>query len=235
MLVLHDLKLIFVKTRKTGGTSLEMALSKFATKACILTPLTKGDDKIKSQLGLPQSQNWSPEMRKLTAHVQNEGISGRFYNHIPMQRVLACMPDSIRSNYKTCAVHRDALGFLISFFFWGMHQRKLNDQNLLVFEEWLEKQMKYGLKSLRENYEIAPLKGKNATQIVLNYNDLNKQIENSPFLPNELSQLLPSMKAKAGITPVNASREPMDFFIQNNVQSYVENIRDMEESFKLME
>ena len=116
-----------------------------------------------------------------------------------------------------------------------MHQKKLNNQKLLDFEEWLENQMKYGLKSLRENYEIAPLKGKNATQIVLNYDNLIEQIEKTPFLPNEVSQLLPSMKAKAGITPVNASREPMDFFIQNNVQSYVENIRDMEESFKLIE
>ena len=63
MLVLHDLKLIFVKTKKTGGTSLEMALSKCATAACIVTPLTEEDDKIKSQLGLPGSQNWSRELR----------------------------------------------------------------------------------------------------------------------------------------------------------------------------
>lgn len=39
MIICHPLSLIIIKTQKVGGTSLEIALSKYYGPACIITPI----------------------------------------------------------------------------------------------------------------------------------------------------------------------------------------------------
>ena len=44
MIVNHKYKFIFIKSFKTAGTSLEIALSKFCTKDDIITSIVEEDD-----------------------------------------------------------------------------------------------------------------------------------------------------------------------------------------------
>ena len=48
---------IFIKTRKTAGTSIEIALSKFCKPPDIITSLSNSEEKMKESLGLPGRQN----------------------------------------------------------------------------------------------------------------------------------------------------------------------------------
>ncbi len=47
----HKFKFIFIKTRKTAGTSLEIALSKFCDSEDMITRIKPMDEKIRKELG----------------------------------------------------------------------------------------------------------------------------------------------------------------------------------------
>ena len=44
MIICHKHKFIFVKTRKTAGSSVEIFLSKYCGPSCVITPLSKEDE-----------------------------------------------------------------------------------------------------------------------------------------------------------------------------------------------
>ena len=51
MIVSFPRQFIFIKTSKTAGTSLEIALSKYAVPEDILTPITAEDEVMRRTLG----------------------------------------------------------------------------------------------------------------------------------------------------------------------------------------
>ena len=60
MIICHTHKFIFLKTRKTGGTSVEIALSGCCDETDIITPVTPRDEYLRLQVGRP-CQNFMPE------------------------------------------------------------------------------------------------------------------------------------------------------------------------------
>ena len=45
MIINHEKKIIFIKTKKTAGTSLEIALSKYCGANCVIAPIAPVDEK----------------------------------------------------------------------------------------------------------------------------------------------------------------------------------------------
>lgn len=59
MIVSHKHKFIFIKTAKSAGTSIEIALSKFCGSEDIITPILPAEDERKrKQLGYKGQQNF---------------------------------------------------------------------------------------------------------------------------------------------------------------------------------
>ena len=58
MIISHKLKCIFIKPKKVGGTSFEVALSKYCGDKDIITPISNDDETLRKELGYRGSQNY---------------------------------------------------------------------------------------------------------------------------------------------------------------------------------
>jgi len=99
MIISFERNFIFVKTRKTAGTSLEMALTPFCGPRDILTPIAHEDEVARQVDGVVQARNYAgggpieaefkaaimagdmAVTRRFSVRLQNEG---HFFNHMPL-------------------------------------------------------------------------------------------------------------------------------------------------------
>ncbi|MDA3856877.1 MAG: hypothetical protein PF480_01210 [Roseovarius sp.] len=78
MIISHKNHFVFVKTTKTAGTSVEIALSKHCGDADIITPIHPDDEAIKAARGLRGPQN---DVQTLA-----NGTELQLLNHAPFNR-----------------------------------------------------------------------------------------------------------------------------------------------------
>lgn len=108
---------IFIKTRKTGSTSLEIVLSSWCTGRDICTPISPEDEVVRRQFG--------------GAARNHLGMWGRpkFYNHMPAREVRRKLP-SLWRRAETFAVERHPYEKAVSLAWFQLAQRGLPDDRI---------------------------------------------------------------------------------------------------------
>lgn len=114
MIISHKHKFIFIKTRKTAGTSIEIFLEQFCGDADIITPIFGSDE----DKGNHVARN-------------NKG----FYNHIGAFDIRRLIGDAIWSSYFKFAFERNPWDKQVSMYWWRKHQYDLIEG----FEEYCVK------------------------------------------------------------------------------------------------
>lgn len=121
MIINHQHKFIFVKTRKTAGTSIETSLAKSCNDGDVITALSDDDEGVRRQSGIRSAQNlhvplsrygW-PEIRRLLG-----GERTRFYNHFPAHDIKRVVPDNQWRDYFIFCVERNPFDRAISQYHW---------------------------------------------------------------------------------------------------------------------
>lgn len=131
MIVSHRHKLIFIKTLKTAGTSIELALTKHCGPDDIITPIfpaVDGND-------FRNFRGWFNPLRGVrssadfTKNFKELRERKKFYNHIPARFAKARLPRSIWDNYLKVCVERNPWDKTLSHFHmfqnasWHRHYR----------------------------------------------------------------------------------------------------------------
>ena len=127
MIVCHEKKIIFVKTKKIGGTSFEIALSKFCGPKCIITPITSTDEDLRKSLGYRRAQNFTKD-----ASSANNQID--FFNHMTSAQICKNLPFHIWKNYKKITIVRNPYEVLVSKYFWRREERNFKDFVMSVMQ-----------------------------------------------------------------------------------------------------
>lgn len=114
MIINHEKKIIFIKTKKTAGTSLEIALSKYCGANCVIAPIAPVDEKKREALGYRTAQNFSDTYWPS----ENARSVGRFTAHTRATVIKQIIPKMIWEVYKKITVVRNPFDVAISRYFW---------------------------------------------------------------------------------------------------------------------
>lgn len=122
MIVSHKYKFIFLKTKKTAGTSIEIALSKYCGENDIITPISPEDEKIRKGLGYRGPQNFTvPLLRNSAADLFRRLADGevkKFYNHMSAKEIKSYVGSYVWNNYYKFCVERNPWDRCISQYYW---------------------------------------------------------------------------------------------------------------------
>ncbi len=200
MIISHEHKFIFLKTKKTAGTSIELALSQFCGPGDIITPLTAVDEALRA--GGRGAQNWRlhgwwqsprPLLKRRLFKFTAEDYG--FYNHMPAQRAKALLNDdrAWRSYFKF-AFDRNPWDRQVSWY----HHRYRRNGAPPPFADFIHEDRRARI----NNYEIYSIGGKPAVDFVGRFETLEDDLRHALgqvglTLEGELPRAKTSFRANA--------------------------------------
>mgnify|MGYP001188441394 FL=1 len=117
MIINHKYKFIFIKSFKTAGTSLEIALSKFCDSKDIITPIIEEDEKIRKELNYTGPQNY-------------QGLK----EHMPASEIKMKLDEDIFNNYLKFVTVRNPFEQIISAYYWHNESKK-KEKKFFIFNK----------------------------------------------------------------------------------------------------
>lgn len=122
MIISHKHRFIFIKTAKTAGSSLEIALSKYLGPRDVLTPLLVDDEAIRSDLGYVKPQNYFVPYRRYTkmdwARLGLMFKRREYPSHAPAHFVRQYIGEDVWGSYFKFAFERNPWDKVISAAWW---------------------------------------------------------------------------------------------------------------------
>lgn len=189
MIVSHRHRFIFIKTRKTAGTSIEIALSKFCGPEDIISPIAREDEAVREEYGFPGPQHHLKSPREYSLRDWWGRLRGerpqRFYNHAPAAEVKALVGDEVWNSYFKFCFDRNPFDKAISKYYWST-KRKQDPPDM---NYWLQQCASYKI----SNWDMYSLDGQLAMDFVGRFEHLQADLEAAferigldepPVLPN---------------------------------------------------
>ena len=185
----HRHRFIFLKTRKTAGTSIELALARVCGPDDTITSLNPKDEEIRRAQGLPGPQN-----------VEAPPLRRRAFNHMPARMARKAVGRRTWDDYYRFSVERNPWDAMVSAYYWSFRH-----SDAPPFEEWLQGDQ---VDNLAKNAGIYRLDGEIAVHRLLRYESLDAdlaeiwehlRLPGAPDLPH----------AKSGFRPPDADYRRM--------------------------
>jgi len=185
MIVSHKHQFIFIKTKKTAGTSLEIALSRYCGTADIITPLPEPDRTLRKEFGGRSEQNCEIPQRNYTlrewAKYIARGEQATCYNHMRAGRIRWLVGRRIWKRYYKFTLERNPWDKAISLYYW--RTRNLDERP--EFSDFLRSSRAHKL----SNFKLYSIFGRVAVDTVYRYEELGaalRNIEHTVGLPGTL-------------------------------------------------
>lgn len=173
MIVSHKHKFIFFKTRKTAGTSIEIALSKFCGEQDIITPITDEDEKLRESLGYRGPQNFYVPYSRYSLEDWYTRIrrskKAKFYNHTPAIKAYHWLNSKLWNSYYKFCFTRNPWDKAISHYYFFIGRYNLD----MTFGEYLEQHYS----KIPLNYDVYTIDGHIAVDHVGLYKNLEQELD----------------------------------------------------------
>ncbi len=195
MILSHKHKFIFIKTQKTAGTSIEIALSRICGQRDIIAPISMEDEKHRCDLGYRGSQNYvlRPKLRSRKDLLNLILFKQRktFYNHIPAVQIKELIGRNIWDNYYKFCFERNPFDKIISWYYWNGGKTKY--PSIMDF-------MKAGKAGEIKGFDLYTINSLIVVDKVYKYEELSAAMLDITERLNLSEPLeLPTTRAKAGI------------------------------------
>lgn len=207
MFICHTHRFIFIKTRKTASSSVEIGLSRACGRGDVVTPLSvkSGDEALRAREGGFGPANWlksigehrsSRKWRRLLFRAQR---AQRFSPHTTINELQRLVPAETMASYFKFTLERNPWDRAVSRYFWQKHRAERNGHTnfpaLGEYLRYLEREKPHWL----SNWSHYTIGGRIAVDRVLQYEELSKELA---ALQSDLDIgtriALPSQRAKGG-------------------------------------
>jgi hypothetical protein len=208
MIISHKYKFIFIKTRKTAGTSIERALVEHCGEDDVITMdhLHKGEEDVFAEYARNYECPWSPIREYVTcrdfmslARVSRDWLKRpKFYNHMSALSVKSRVPPDIWDEYYKFTFERNPWDKCVSFYYWQSRRGKeLGDFNDYINNLKGGKTIDQALPSDWRRYTY---NNKIIVDDVYDFNDLQgslvKALSKTLFPVDEIEIKIPHLKGK---------------------------------------
>ena len=195
MIINHKYKFIFIKSFKTAGTSLEIALAKFCSENDIITTIVEEDEKIRKKIGYSGPRN-------------NKGFS----EHMSALEIKKKLNKDIFNNYFKFVTIRNPFEQIKSAFYWHNESKK-KEKKFFIFKKKPKEFDEFfkikGYHIFEDEFNRYTESEKILVDFFIRYenleDDLNK-ITNILKLPESLYNVFKTISAKTNISPPKQNR-----------------------------
>ncbi len=188
MIISHSRRFIFIKIKKTAGSSLEAALGRYCDDTDIITSLPKDEEKFRMKYYGRGAQNCRIPLKKWTAQDWIRVIKGKqieFYNHVPAVYVMRHIDRDLWNKYFKFCFERSPFEKVISYVYFKFSPE--NNLNAYITNSLLHTIQKGGSRLYRYKNEILVDKIYRYEELPAAMEDLSSRLELDP--PLELPRL----------------------------------------------
>lgn len=207
MIICHSHRFIFIKTRKTAGSSAEIALSRACGPQDVVTRLSahRGEEELRRAEG-----GYGPANHRKTAGEHRgfkewkrlllKGQRAEYNEHLTAAAIRALVGEDVWRNYYKFTIERDPWDRALSRYYWQKQrwEEKPRDEpfpELSGYLLWLERNKPHWL----SNWGHYAIDDAIAVDRVLRYERLSEELEDvRAHLGVESSFALPEERAKGG-------------------------------------
>ena len=159
MIISHARKFIFVKTYKTAGSSLEIALSKYCAKGDILTPLDDDEERQRRALSGLGAQNYGKPLRRyriedVVRFLRTRKPVERFNEHSPAWQIRRMIGPETWERYFTFTIVRNPYDRCLSRFYYSKKVEEDRGREKVWDFEDLDQYMRYNPWFINENWAM---------------------------------------------------------------------------------
>lgn len=219
VIVSHARKFIFIKTLKTAGTSMEMALSKYCSEGDVLTGLVPDEEEMRQEVAGIGAQNhtWPLEDYALPKRVKlmlRGHRDNKFGEHTPAWLARQRLGEEIWNSYFKFAVARNPFDRAVSRYFYT--KRYFEERNLANFwdKDSFDQFLRYHPEQINENWRMYTYRDEIIVDEVVRYEHLESDLASVSArigLDHNLFEDLREIRAKSDYRPAGAtSRTVLD-------------------------
>ncbi len=177
MIISHKHKFIFIKTKKTAGTSIEIALSKYCGPKDIITRISKKDEEIRQKLGYRGPQNRRVPFSKYSSSewikLLFQGRRYAFRNHMGAEIISKLIDPQIWNSYFKFCFERNPWDKVVSLYSWDYPKEPRPS-----FSEYIQSGKPNRVLAKEGcGFDLYALKGKIAVDRVCFYENIQQEME----------------------------------------------------------
>ena len=209
MIISHSRKFIFVKTFKTAGSSLEIALSKYCAPGDVLTPLDAEEEAERRRLSGLGARNYGKALRRYraeeVARLLRKGVRAeRFGEHSPAWQIRRSVGAETWERYFSFTVVRNPFDRCLSRFYYDRNFQEGRGKGTVWDLDDLDQYLRYNPWFINENWAMYTQADKVLVDFFVRYERLEAdlaEVSRRLGFPRNVYDDMKSISAKRCLRP----------------------------------